>query len=436
MKTRKVVLVVVLSLLLQGVSACAPGQAPPPSATPPASPVATPDAETTDPNASLVLNMVDRLNAGDVEGSMAYFADDAMAYIAGLPPTGIEVYQGAGQIRSLWEDSRDNHYTAEVKVSRIEANIIYAQTETWHDFTRQLGIAPLQWGEVYEVDGGKIVTYGSWLLPAELDRIRPVLAAAMSPDPDATPQAVMPVSNLEVVVQGGTCTTDSPLNLAAGEVGVDFEVIDTNNQAYALTMFTLDPDKDQLDLMAATAGVQPSWSSLLKMIELGPGQETTSTFTAEEGPVYVVCWSKYPDLAIGALGPFQVSPPSAATEAAAQPQEGPGDQMTVSLSSGGCVYGGPTSLKQGEISVAMNVKDSRAYALTFFTLAPGKDLQDLIAAQDMPSPPTWATMFSMKDTVGGESVNYTLSVEEGPVYMLCWRDDAVIGSQGPLEVAK
>jgi hypothetical protein len=38
--------------------------------------------------------MIERLNAGDVEGSLAYFADDAVVYFMGFPPTGIEVYKG------------------------------------------------------------------------------------------------------------------------------------------------------------------------------------------------------------------------------------------------------------------------------------------------------------------------------------------------------
>lgn len=41
--------------------------------------------------AEIIEGMVARMNAGDVEGSLAYFADDAMAYIIGLPPTGMEV---------------------------------------------------------------------------------------------------------------------------------------------------------------------------------------------------------------------------------------------------------------------------------------------------------------------------------------------------------
>jgi hypothetical protein len=42
--------------------------------------------------------------------------------------------------------------------------------------------------------------------------------------------------------------------------------------------------------------------------ELGPGKSATYTFTVEQGPVYLVCFSKPPDIAIGNAGPFTVVP--------------------------------------------------------------------------------------------------------------------------------
>jgi len=54
-----------------------------------------------EPISDTVQKMVERMNAGDLEGSLAYFADDAMVYIIGLPPTGMEVYAGKEQICTL-----------------------------------------------------------------------------------------------------------------------------------------------------------------------------------------------------------------------------------------------------------------------------------------------------------------------------------------------
>jgi hypothetical protein len=45
---------------------------------------------------------------------------------------------------------------------------------------------------------------------------------------------------------------------------------------------------------------------MLLIQELGPGKTQTYNFTVKEGPVYGICWSKPPDLPIGAVGPFEV----------------------------------------------------------------------------------------------------------------------------------
>ena len=70
--------------------------------------------------------------------------------------------------------------------------------------------------------------------------------------------------------------------------------------------------------------------------------------------------------------------------------------------------------------MTIEVKDENIYALMFFTLDPEKKLQDLVAAQGMPSPPPWAKTISMEDTIPGTGKIYGISLEEGPVYMLCW----------------
>jgi hypothetical protein len=64
----------------------------------------------------------------------------------------------------------------------------------------------------------------------------------------------VPRSELTVTIAGGTCTTDAPLALKAGDVKVSWNVQDQDKSKYALTLFTLDPDKDLLDFMVATDG--------------------------------------------------------------------------------------------------------------------------------------------------------------------------------------
>jgi hypothetical protein len=305
---RLTLLIGTVLISMAGMAGCAaPATQPPATSIPPMQPPApaTPMAQS---NSEIVLAMIERMNAGDAEGSLAYFDDDALGYIVGLPPTGMEVYAGKEQIRLLWEDSVSNHFQWEVEITRASGDEVHVQAKTWHDFTRELGVAPLEWTDIYEVKDGKITTYSTVITKDALARLKPALAEVMPPEPTAAPSSDPPASEMTVTIAGGTCTTDSPPTLQAGEVTATLDVQDQDKSLYALLLFNLDADKDFLDLMAATVGMQPSWADDLLYEELGPGKSATYTFTVEQGPVYLVCFSKPPDIAIGNAGPFTVVP--------------------------------------------------------------------------------------------------------------------------------
>jgi len=291
-------------LIVSGIAGCTAPASPPPS-TLEAVPLAT---STDDPKTAVVKDVVRLLNAGDIEGSLAHFADDAMGYVVGLPPTGMEVFTGKAQLRALWEDSVANHFQWEIQTAKVNGDAVSVRSKTWHDFTREIGVAPLEWVDVYEIKGGKIVTYATTITKEALARLKPALAEVMPPDPTAEPSSDPPVAEMTVTIEAGTCTTDNPAGLRAGEVSVTLDVKDQDNSLYALTVFNLEAKKDLLDLMAATVGSQPTWSDMLLYKELGPGSREVYTFTIEKGPVYLVCWSRPPELPIGNAGPFTVVP--------------------------------------------------------------------------------------------------------------------------------
>jgi hypothetical protein len=299
--SRVAVLLVVLALGITGCSRQAVQPAPEPT------PTVMPSPETKPETASeIIQDMVARMNAGDVEGSLAYFADDAMAYIIGLPPTGMEVYAGKEQIHALWQDSVANHFQWEVNITSTNGDIVNVNAKTWHDFTRQLGVAPLEYIDVYEVKDGKITTYGTTITADALARFKPAFAEVVPPEEPASPSTEQPVSEMTVTIAGGTCTIDNPAPLQAGEIEITLNIKDQNKDLYALTMFNLDADKDLLDLMASTVGMPPSWGDILLMEEQKPGTSNTYTFTIEKGLVYMICWSKPPDLPIGNAEPIEV----------------------------------------------------------------------------------------------------------------------------------
>ncbi len=287
---------ILLIILALGIAGCGPSSQAAPT------PIPEPDPETlTKP----VEEMIARLNAGDVEGSLAYFTDDAVAYIIGLPPTGMEVYAGKEQIRTLYEDSVANNFQWETEIASAGGNIVTVKAKTWHDFTRMLEVAPLEYSDVYEVVDGKITTYGTTITADALARFMPAFEEVV-PMEEPVPSTESPISEMAVTIAGGTCTIDNPAPLQAGEVKVTLNIKDQNKELYALSFFSLKDDKDILDLMASTSGMPPSWADILLLEELEPGKSGSYTFTVEKGPVYMVCWSKPPDLPIGNAGPIEV----------------------------------------------------------------------------------------------------------------------------------
>jgi ketosteroid isomerase-like protein len=300
MKTLYTPFFLLLVIFLTGTTGCAnQGSVAPPTSAPA-------PAATTETASAIVLKMVERMNSGDLEGSLAYFAEDAMGYIVGLPPTGMEVYAGKDAIRALWQDSIDNHFQWEVEITNEIGREVSVNAKTWHDFTRQLDIAPLSYYDTYEVEDGKIITYSTVITSESLGRLKPALAEVMPPEEPPAPSSGSPVSELAVTIANGTCTTDNPDALQAGEVTFSFEVLDQANSLYALSLFTLDEGKDLTDLMASTTGMPPTWADMLLLEELKPGKSKSYTLTLEQGPLYVVCWSQPPDLAIGNAGPIEV----------------------------------------------------------------------------------------------------------------------------------
>ena len=93
---------------------------------------------------AIVLSMAESLSAGDLDKLMTYWADDATFYIFGLPPNGSELVQGQAALRAEFADEIANHQQLEVEIDTVRGDIIMTREKTWHDFTRQIGVAPLE----------------------------------------------------------------------------------------------------------------------------------------------------------------------------------------------------------------------------------------------------------------------------------------------------
>lgn len=301
-KTCLIVLILALVLLTGG---CTVQLIEPPAAAPAAMPL-------TDGTA-IVEAVVTHMNAGELEEMLAYYDDDATVYFLGLPPTGTEVYRGKDAIRAIMADNVANHFSAEVDVAESSESIVTGTMTSWHDFTREIGVAPVTAYVIYELANGKIVTE-EWVVgEPSLAQIKEAFLA-MGP-PEAVPETasgtatVAPLTSLTITIADGACNYDGPMVLQAGNLDVTLNVEDQDQSLYALTLFTLDPGKDMLDLMVATVqDGPPSWANTIYLREVGPGKSETRSLRLSEGPVYAVCWSQPPALAIGGVGPFEVQP--------------------------------------------------------------------------------------------------------------------------------
>ena len=301
MKMQLKELAVIVLVLVWGLAGCAPGATPPP-------PTQAPPAVS--PLAAAVMGAAERLNAGDLEESLAFWADDALFYVFGLP-TGSEIYTGKEQIRAALKENVASHFKEQVEILSVEGEAVTTRTTTWHDFIRQIGAAPLVATETYVMKNDKIASLTWTISPDSLAKLKPALATALPPAPASTPAAPSqaPASAMTITIAGGTCTYDGPPAVRPGEVAVTLDVKDRDKEAYALYYFTLDSGKGLDDLMAATVSpYPPGWAHVVSGNESGlPGKQTSYSIKVSTGPLYLICWSKPPDLAIGGLGPFEVS---------------------------------------------------------------------------------------------------------------------------------
>ena len=112
-------------------------------------------AQETDP-AEVVTAMADALNAGDVEATMVLFTDDAIIkvlYGDARPPSS---HVGREQVRAFMEKIVAGNFKIQIEILQVLGDIAITRTKTWMDKTIQLGIAPMDYIEIYPIQDGKI----------------------------------------------------------------------------------------------------------------------------------------------------------------------------------------------------------------------------------------------------------------------------------------
>jgi polyhydroxybutyrate depolymerase len=185
MKTK---LFLIGALCVLALVACA---APPPTATPvpPPTPVPTPDP------ASLIKELVDVLNAGNVDAAIAFFTDDA-TQTQQPPPSGTSgVRTGKEQIRVFYKGLLDDHFNVELSNVKVAGDKVTYTCTFSTDSYKKMGVAPLVTMEEAVFVGGKIKSQTINVSPESLAKIQAAMTAAQAKI--ATPTAIPPTPTLE-----------------------------------------------------------------------------------------------------------------------------------------------------------------------------------------------------------------------------------------------
>ncbi len=115
-------------------------------------------------------------SAADLDGALAYWADDARVKLIGVPPGEPDTYEGKQQLRVWFESLFAEHFEIQEELIQAEGDTLTVKALSWSDPTRHLGVAPLEATEVYVVKNGKIASL-MWTISPESQA---KLQAAMS----------------------------------------------------------------------------------------------------------------------------------------------------------------------------------------------------------------------------------------------------------------
>lgn len=161
-------------------------------------------AQETDP-ASVMLAESELLNAGDIDGLMELYADDAVLTVVMGPDTSL--ITGKEEIRPWALDYMAENFRLEYEVVGVEGDTVTLATQTWSDSINALGVAPLVGTSVAIVQDGKIQGW-TWTLS---DESLAAFGAALAALPE-TGGGAFPIQAV-VVVLGGLA--------AAGGLGLE-----------------------------------------------------------------------------------------------------------------------------------------------------------------------------------------------------------------------
>jgi hypothetical protein len=87
---------------------------------------------------------------------------------------------------------------------------------------------------------------------------------------------------------------------------VNWNIENQNHDKYGLAILTLDEAKTFEDLDAWPSVDKPSWAKLITFAEARLDSLSPVVADVTEGPIFLVCFTAYPEAKVGVLGPVKV----------------------------------------------------------------------------------------------------------------------------------
>lgn len=115
-------------------------------------------------------------NAGELEASVAFFAEDVVVKLDGVPPGERDAYKGKEEVRGWLHGLHEQHFEIREELIAADGDTLQVKALSWSDFTRQLGVAPLEATEEYVVKDGKITSLVWTLSPDSAAKLQAALS--------------------------------------------------------------------------------------------------------------------------------------------------------------------------------------------------------------------------------------------------------------------
>ena len=131
------------------------------------------------PAESIVQGFIDAQNAGDVEGALAFLADNAVIQLVPPPVEGDDgVFTGKEEIRAWYETLAALHGEGELSDIKVEGDQVTAILTYTDDSLKQIGVDSSDNEWVVSIQDGKNQGYTATLTEASLAELMAAMAAA------------------------------------------------------------------------------------------------------------------------------------------------------------------------------------------------------------------------------------------------------------------